>query len=143
MFKNKLITIMLIIILSLTLLGVLALVLVNYFSSNSDEDHEPTIDEIVSLSYDTPEMTTNLLSNDFAKVQFRIQVDNKRALREIAKRDFQLENIIIRELSEVTSSQLSGGEAIEDLEGNLRDKINELMEEGEVVHVYTRRFIIQ
>lgn len=134
---------MLVILISLTLIGVITLVLINYFTAQNDINREPTIDEIVALSYDTPEITTNLLSNDFARVQYRIQVDNKKALSEISKRDFQLENIIIREMAEIKASDLSGSAGIEALESKIKLRMNELMQEGLVVQVYTRRLIIQ
>lgn len=143
MFKNKLVNIMLIILITLTLLGVVAIVLVNYFTKEEDPNREPTIDEIVSLSFDTPELTTNLMSNDFAKIQFRIQVDNKKAFEEVQMRDFQIENIIIREMANMKSSDLAGSEGIENLEQQLKFKINELMQEGMVVKVYVRRLIVQ
>lgn len=134
---------MLIILITLTLLGVVAIVLVNYFTKEEDPNREPTIDEIVSLSFDTPELTTNLMSNDFAKIQFRIQVDNKKAFEEVQMRDFQIENIIIREMANMKSSDLAGSEGIENLEQQLKFKINELMQEGMVVKVYVRRLIVQ
>ncbi len=134
---------MMILLVSLTLIGVVTLVLINYLSTETNDSGEPTIDEIIALSYDTPELTTMLLSNEFAKVQFKIQVDNKKALSEITKRDFQIENIIIRELAGMKSSQLSGSEGITQLENQLKFKINELMTEGIVVDIYTRRLIVQ
>ncbi|MDE5412958.1 flagellar basal body-associated protein FliL [Alkalihalobacterium chitinilyticum] len=143
MFKNKLVNIMIILLVSLTLIGVVTLVLINYLSKDEAASGEPTIDEIIAHSYDTPELTTMLLSNEFAKVQFKIHVDNRRALSEISKRDFQIENIIIRELAGMKSTELSGSEGITDLETQLKFKINELMTEGMVVDIYTRRLIIQ
>lgn len=134
---------MLIILISLTLLGVIALILVNILNSTDTRGKEPTIDEIVKLSFDTPEITTNLLSNDFARMRFRIQVDNKKALEEIQKRDFQIDNIIIRELAGMKSSDLKSAEGIEQLETRLKMKINELMQEGIVIQVYTRERMIQ
>jgi flagellar FliL protein len=135
---------MMIILVSLTLIGVVAIVLVNYFSSDDDDEFkEPTIDEIIAMSFDTEEITTNLKSNEFAKIQLRIQVDNKKALSEIEKRDFQIENIIIREMSNLRSNEISGEEGIELLESQLKLRINELMQEGMVDQVYIRRIIIQ
>lgn len=143
MFKNKLVNIMLVILITLTLIGVVVIVLVNYLTKEEDPNREPTIDEIVALSFDTPEMTANLASDHFAKVQFRIQVDNKDAFEEVQKRDFQIENIIIREMANLKASDLAGSEGIENLENQLKFKINELMQKGMVVQVYTRRMIIQ
>lgn len=134
---------MLVILITLTLIGVVVIVLVNYLTKEEDPNREPTIDEIVALSFDTPEMTVNLASGHFAKVQFRIQVDNKDAFEEVQKRDFQIENIIIREMANLKASDLAGSEGIENLENQLKFKINELMQKGMVVQVYTRRMIIQ
>ena len=121
----------------------IALILVNILNSTDSRGKEPTIDEIVKFSFDTPEITTNLLSNDFARMKFRIQVDNKKALKEIQKRDFQIDNIIIRELAGMKSSDLQSAEGIEQLETRLKMRINELMQEGIVVQVYTRERMIQ
>ncbi len=134
---------MFIILLTLTLLGVVTVVLINYFSVDTDPNREMTIDEILSLSHETQEITTNLLSNDFVRIKFRIQVDNKRALSEIQKRNFQLENIIIRELAGKNASDLAGTEGIEQLENQLKFRFNELMQDGMVLQVYTTRWIIQ
>lgn len=142
MGKNKLFKSMLIILISLTLGGVVTLVLVNYYKE-PDPNRAPTIDEVIAQSYETEEITTNLLSNDFIKASFQIQVNNKEASKEIQKRDFQVDNIIIRTLSGMESSDLSGPEGIERLEGTIRDRINDIMQQGEVVRVYTTSWVIQ
>lgn len=144
MFKNKLVNIMLIILAALTLLGVVVFVLFNQFIKDPEaEVTEPTIDEIVSQSFETEEITTNLLSNDFIKASFRIQVDNKKALEEIQKRDFQINNIILRALSGKQASELAGPEGMESLENSIRDELNTLMQEGTVIRVYTTNWVIQ
>ncbi|OIJ17842.1 flagellar basal body-associated protein FliL [Anaerobacillus alkalidiazotrophicus] len=143
MFKNKLVNIMLIILIALTIIGVLTLVLFNHFTKNEDPNREPTIDEIIALSVDVNEITTNLVTNDFIRVTFKVQVDNNKAKREFIKRDFQVRNIIIRELSGMRSSDFTGSEGIENLENQIRKKINEYMDDGEVVNVYTTGFVIQ
>lgn len=134
---------MLIIIISLTLIGVVAIVLVNYFKAENNSNGEPTIQKIVELSYDTPELTIKLQSNDFVKLQLKFIVDNKDALEEIQMRDFQIENIVLREMSNMKASDLEGSDGIDNLENRLKLKINELMQEGMVVQVYVRRMIVQ
>ena len=52
------------------------------------------------MSVDIKEITTNLASNDFIRISFKIQTDSKKAKEELEKRDFQVNNIIILELSE-------------------------------------------
>lgn len=143
MFRNRLVNIMLIILIVLTLVGVAVLIFVNYFNNEDEQDREPTIDEIISQSYETEEITTNLLSNDFVRARFLIHVDNRNALQEVQKRDFQVNNIIIRSLAGMDASQLSGADGIEKLEAQLQDDINALMQEGSVVKIYTTEWVIQ
>ncbi|MCM3759456.1 flagellar basal body-associated protein FliL [Alkalihalobacillus oceani] len=143
MFKNKLVTIMFIILVTLTLVGVVAFVLVNHFTNQPDPYAPPTIDEIIAQSYETEEITTNLLSDDFIRASFMIHVTNKRALDEIKKRDFQVNNILLRALSGMQSSDLAGPEGIEAFEETVRDQLNELMQEGQVIQVYTTNWVIQ
>ncbi len=133
---------MLIILISLTLGGVVTLVLVNYFTGK-DSNSAPTIEEVIANSYITNEITTNLQSNDFIKASFQIQVDNKAGAQEIAKRDFQVNNIIIRTLAGMDAADLSGPEGIERLETVIRDQLNEVMQKGRVVRVYTTSWVIQ
>ncbi|MDT8859018.1 flagellar basal body-associated protein FliL [Alkalihalobacillus sp. MEB130] len=143
MFKNKLVNIMLIILVSLTLVGVVAFVLVNHYLQEPDPNAEPTIDEIIAQSFETKEITTNLLSNDYVRASFRIHVDSKSALSEVQKRDFQVNNIILRSLSGKRASDLAGPEGIEGFEKDIRDQINKLMQEGEVIQVYTTTWVVQ
>jgi flagellar protein FliL len=143
LFNNKLVNIMLIILMALTLIGGITLVLYYQFSNSTDPNREPTIDEVLALSVDTNEITTNLLTNDYIRVMFKIQVDNQKAKKELEKRDFQVRNIIIRELSGMRGSDFTGSNGIENLENIILKKINEYMQEGLVVNVYTTGFVLQ
>lgn len=140
--KNKLLTIMLIILVSITLIGVVALILVMQF--NKDEEAEgPTIDEIIESSVDVPEITTNLTADDFIRLSLKIQTDSVEAAEELTKRDFQVKNIVIQELSEMSAADLEGKEGKQTFENALKLQINELMHDGEVQQVYITSYIIQ
>jgi flagellar FliL protein len=135
---------MLIIITTIALIGAVALVLIMKFTdSNKEEVKEPSIDEIIEYSVDVPEITTNLISGDFVRIQFKIQTENKKAKEELEKRDFQVKNIIIQELSEMNSNQFQGKEGITNLEALIKDHLTGLMQEGKVVKVYTTSFVLQ
>lgn len=134
---------MIIILTALTLIGGITLVLYFQFTKTTDPNREPTIDEVIALSVDVNEITTNLLTSDFIRVSFRIQVDNKKAKTELEKRDFQVRNIIIRELSGMRANDFSGSAGIEQLENQIRGRINEYMQDGIVVKVYTTGFVLQ
>lgn len=140
--KNKLLTIMLIILVSITLIGVVALILVMQFNKDGEAEG-PTIDEIIESSIDVPEITTNLSADDFIRLSLKIQTDSVEAAEELTKRDFQVKNIVIQELSEMSAADLEGKEGKQTFENALKLQINELMHDGEVQQVYITSYIIQ
>ncbi|MEK5215106.1 flagellar basal body-associated protein FliL [Psychrobacillus sp. FSL H8-0487] len=140
--KNKLLTIMLIILVSITLLGVVALLIVMQLNK-ADKDDKPTIDEIIESSVDIPEITTNLASNKFIRISLKVQTDSVKAAEELTKRDFQVKNIVITELSEMTPEELDGKKGKAVFESALKTKIGELMDDGEIQQVYITSYIIQ
>ncbi|ALC86023.1 MULTISPECIES: flagellar basal body-associated protein FliL [Bacillaceae] len=140
--KNKLLTIMLIILVCITLLGVVALLFISQLNK-PDEETGPTIDEIVESSIDIPEITTNLAGNKFIRISLKVQTDSKEAAEELIKRDFQVKNIVITELSEMTPEDLEGKQGKATFQSSLKTKINELMNDGEVQQVYITSYIIQ
>jgi flagellar protein FliL len=140
--KNKFLTIMLILLVTITFVGVIALVVILKFS-DGEETKEPSIEEVIEASVDIPEITTNLLSNDFIRISFKIQTDSKKAKQELEKRDFQVNNIIIEELSEMKAEDLQGKKGKELIEGKVKEKVNSLMQEGKVEKVYITSMMIQ
>lgn len=142
MKNNKLVMIMAIMLVAIMLVGTIALVAVMKLSGD-DPKKEPSIDEVLEASVDIPEVTTNLASDDFIKISFKIETDSKKAKEELEKRDFQVRNIIIYELSEKKSEELQGKEGKIKLEETLQTKLNSLMQEGKVQKVYITGSLLQ
>lgn len=142
MKNNKLVMIMLIILIAITLVGAVAVVVVLKVTG-AEGDKEPSIDKVLEASVDVPEITTNLASDDFLRISFKIQTDGKKAKEELEKRDFQVKNIIIHTLSEKTAEQVSGNAGQTQLEKELKDQINELMQEGKIEQVYITGSLLQ
>ncbi|MFS0595172.1 flagellar basal body-associated protein FliL [Peribacillus frigoritolerans] len=141
--KKNLLTIMLIILVAITLVGVIAVVVVTKLSDPTSAKDKPSIDEIVQSSVEVPEITTNLAGNDYIKISFMVQTENKKAKEELEKRNFQVKNIIITELSEMKAEDLTGKKGKEKLQEALKTRMNELMEEGKVEKVYITSSILQ
>lgn len=141
--KKNLLTIMLIILVAITLVGVIAVVVVTKLSDPTSAEDKPSIDEIVQSSVEVPEITTNLAGNDYIKISFMVQTENKKAKEELEKRNFQVKNIIIAELSEMKAEDLTGKKGKEKLQEALKTRMNELMEEGKVEKVYITSSILQ
>ncbi|MGG7618859.1 flagellar basal body-associated protein FliL [Robertmurraya sp. GLU-23] len=142
MKKNKLVMIMAILLVAITLVGAIAVVVILKVTGE-DKEKELTIDEVLEASVDIPQMTANLASNDFIRISFKIQTDSVEAKEELEKRDFQVKNIIILELSEKSAEDLKGKEGQQKLENDLKSKISEIMQEGKVEHVYITESLLQ
>ncbi|MDQ0245691.1 flagellar FliL protein [Bacillus fengqiuensis] len=142
MFKNKLVNIMLIILLALTLVGTVAVIMVLKLT-NVEESAEPSAKELVESTVSIEEITTNLLNDQFIRISFTIQTDGKTAKKELEMRDFQVRDVIIKELSDMKAEQFQGQKGVVELEERLKVKINELMQEGKVVKVYTTSKMLQ
>lgn len=140
--KNKALTITLIILVSITLVGVVGLILWLQLNNGNDSE-EPTIDEILQASVDIEEITTNLSGKQFIRISLKIQTDNKKAAEELKKRDFQVKNMVIQELSEMEAKDLEGKAGKQAFEEAIKSQLNPLMQEGKVEKVYIVSYIIQ
>lgn len=140
--NNKLLTVMLIILVTITLIGVVIFVLLTQFNKPATTG-EPTIDDIIAASVDVPEITTNLADNSFVRLQLKITTDSNEAAAELTKRDFQIHNLLIEELSELAEEDLQGKQGKIFLQSTVKSKLNELMQNGEVKDVYITSYIIQ
>ena len=141
MKNNKLLTIMLIMLVTITLTGVIVVVLLTQLDKGSTSG--PTIDEIVESSVDVPEITTNLADGSFVRLSLKIQGSDKKAGEELLKRDFQVKNIVIQELSEMEAEALEGKQGKVTFQNAIKSQINELMQNGEVTQVYITSYVLQ
>lgn len=140
--KSNVIKTMVIILVIIALIGTVALIAV--MKLTEEKDHSaPSADEIVASSIDIPEITTNLADGRYVKVSFKIQANSEEGKEEAAKRDFQIKNIIIEELSEMKAENFKGKKGMTDLEERLKQQINQIMQEGKVEQVYITSFILQ
>ena len=121
--------------------GAIALVVILNMDDDGNPDEAQSVDELVKYSYETPEMTTDLEDGSFVRIQFQIVTDGKKARDEISKRDFQLKNILIKELAEMDEEVFKSG--LDELEEDLVERLNEVMTTGDVTEVYTINKILQ
>ena len=133
---------MLLLLVSITLVGVIALVMILNSDGGKIGRNGQTIDDIVKASVEVPEITTNLANSEFIKISFTIQTDGKDGKEELEKRNFQVNNIIITELSELTAEQFEGKKGKENLQEKLKTRIDSIMQEGTIEHVYITSSII-
>ena len=133
---------MMLLLVFITLVGVIALVMILNSDGGKIGRNGQTIDDIVKASVEVPEITTNLANSEFIKISFTIQTDGKDGKEELEKRNFQVNNIIITELSELTAEQFEGKKGKENLQEKLKTRIDSIMQEGTIEHVYITSSII-
>ncbi|GEK32555.1 flagellar protein FliL [Kurthia sibirica] len=139
--KNKLLTIMLIILVTITLLGVAGVIVYKQLGTDTP-NAAPNIDKILEQSIDVPELNTNLADRKYIQLSLKIQLDSKEAAEEMTKRDFQVKDILVEVLSEMSSKDLEGKRGKELLTNTLKSKFNGLMQDGEVQKVYITSYAI-
>lgn len=120
--------------------GVTAVIVLNVVGDKNKSGAQ-SIDDIVDYSYETPEITTDLKDGSFVRIQFQIVTDGKKAQSEISKREFQLKNILIKELAKMKEADFKSG--LSSLEEDVQAKLNDVMTEGKITDVYTINKILQ
>ncbi|MYL28345.1 flagellar basal body-associated protein FliL [Halobacillus halophilus] len=133
--------VMIITLSTLTILGAAALVFVLNVNGGQETAGERSIDDIRDASFVTEEMTTDLKDGSYVRISFQVVTDSKDTKKEMEKRDFQIKNTLIKELSVMESENFQSG--ISDLEKKMKVKMNELLEEGRVTEVYTVNKVLQ
>jgi flagellar protein FliL len=142
-FKNKLISKMIIIMLSLTLIGSIAVIVTLKYTGQASTEKGPSIDDVIKASVDVTDIKTNLKSNNYISISFKIQMDSKKAAAELQKRDFQVRDIIIKKLSDMSAQDFEGTQGLSTLETDIAKQIDQLMENGHVVKIYTTSKVLQ
>ncbi|MGP4068037.1 flagellar basal body-associated protein FliL [Halobacillus sp. B29] len=139
--KNRVFKTMIIILSTLTLLGAATLIIVMNLNGTDEVSGKRSIDEMRESSMLTEDITTDLKNGDFVRIRFRVVTDSKKSLEELQKRDFQMQNILIKELAVMDSESFQSG--LGDLEDQLKAKLNEVMSQGTVTEVYTVDKVLQ
>ncbi|WP_181954929.1 flagellar basal body-associated protein FliL [Lentibacillus cibarius] len=139
---SKLFKIMLVSLSLFLLAGGIALITVLYGTDGGQgSGNAQSIDEVIEQSYKTPEITTDLQDGSFVRIQFQVITDSVKAKKELQKREFQLKNILIKELANMNEKDFQTG--LSNLEDAVQLKLNEIMTEGSIKDVYTINKILQ
>ncbi|GEL75870.1 flagellar basal body-associated FliL family protein [Tenuibacillus multivorans] len=129
-------------LITLTLVGVVAIIALLYLDSSNVEAAEPSIDEKVENSFETEEITTDLSDGTFVKIRFRIITDEEDAMEYLQKGEsFQLKNAIIKTLTVKETNDFRSG--LENVEESLKLKLNQILEDGLVTDVVIVEKVLQ
>ena len=109
-----------------------------------DADAPLTADEMVELSIDTEEITTNLATPaSYAVVQFNILLGDKKVKEEMEKRHAEVRAAAIATVAGMEKEQLIGTEGITLLQDEMVTQLESLVGEGKVERVLVTQFKVQ
>ena len=143
--KSKLKIPLIMIIVAALMIGA-GYMIMNYFLANNTTEakvEQPTGEELDARSLQTDDLTTNIADERFLNVQFTIVTDDQATRDDLELRKFQINNIILGDLSAMKKSDLDSKADMEKLEERLRMQFKKLIQEGDVQRVYTTKKIIQ
>ncbi|HBF58862.1 MULTISPECIES: flagellar basal body-associated FliL family protein [unclassified Exiguobacterium] len=143
--KSKLKIPLIMIIVAALMIGA-GYMIMNYFLANDMTEakvEQPTGEELDARSLQTDDLTTNIADERFLNVQFTIVTDDQATRDDLELRKFQINNIILGDLSAMKKSDLDSKADMEKLEERLRMQFKKLIQEGDVQRVYTTKKIIQ
>jgi flagellar FliL protein len=114
------------------------------FQSKSEgKTKDLSADAIVANMVNTDPIVTDLNSGGYIQIGFQLQTSSTKAKDELTKRDFQVRNIAIRLLSGMTQDQVKSPVGMEKFETEMKNEINDLMQNGRVIQIYTTNKMIQ
>lgn len=148
MFKNKLLNISLIILITLAFLGVATYFLYQYIFPGDEEKivettKEPSIDEILPLTVQVPKISTNLGDSSIIVIEMTLQTDSEKAKIEAEKRMYQIQDKINLYLVNLTRESFSSEEKINNFKVDLMVRINSILQEGKVVKIDITQLYVQ
>ncbi|MDQ0159086.1 flagellar basal body-associated FliL family protein [Alkalibacillus salilacus] len=138
---SKPIKIMLTTIITLTIVGIVAIILLIYVDFD-ESDNEPTISDMAESSFVTDEITTDLADGQFIRVQFRIVTDNQNTSEQLKSGDhFVINDAIIEELTVLEGSDFRN--ELTSVREDVKGAINDRLDEGEVTDVFITQKAVQ
>lgn len=143
MFQNKLFNIGLIIMISISLLGVAAVVGFKYVTTTSATPKTPTADELAKGQFVVDKITTNLSGMSLIQVGFTVQADSDKTKAELDLRKSQVKDAINTILHKTTKVDLEKPEGLNLLKENVRKKIQSMLSHGQILDVYISDIVIQ
>ena len=109
-------------------------------SAAADEVRAKELQEVLWTS---PEIRTNIKTGNLVLVQYAFRMSKKKAVEEMELRSAQVSHVIITLLQDQTREDLLNPDNSQKLREILQERVNQFLQEGNVVEVYTVQQIVQ
>lgn len=146
MFQNKLFNFALIMIISIAMLGVVAIVGFQYVGKSAETAKTtaaPTAQKLAESQFVVDKITTNLSGSSLIQLGITLQLNSSKAVEEIGLRKVQIKNTINEILHSTTAVDIQKDAGYKQLEGKIIEGINKYMQTGKVVDVYVTDIVVQ
>ena len=91
----------------------------------------------------TANMATNDRAGKFVRVEVRLEMSDTDMADELKEKNILLRDAVIEEMSLKRFSQVATEQGKEELKENIKNRINQIVGDGEIKEVYFTQFIIQ
>ncbi len=138
MFKNKLLNISIIIIITIVLLGVVSYVLYQYIFPGNPEEVEETNQELTEITFDIPKISTNLGDSSVIVLELTLTIqtaDEGLALEDAENKMSKIKDEIIIFLKNYSIESFSSVELINQFKLDLIIRINNILQDGKVASI--------
>jgi len=98
---------------------------------------------MVSLGSYTTNMSRNGKAGKFVITELSARTDDEDASYELKDKNILVRDIIIKEMSLKTFSQISSPRGKEQLKNNIQSELNRILGEGNIEEVYFTKFLVQ
>ena len=149
MFKNRMLNISMIIIVSMIVLAIIFFFLYQVtFPSALTKDknnaiEKKSIDKILPLVVDIPKINTNLGDATIVSVELSLQASNSKTKEEIEKRMFQVKDRINLLLKNLTIDSINTEEKLVQFKSELKNRLNTILQEGTIEEIEITQLIYQ
>ncbi len=149
MFKNRMLNISMMIIVSLIVLVVAFFFLYQFTFPSAEGKDNPTqpkekpIDEILPLIVKIPKINTNLGDSTIVSIELSFQASNSKTKEEIEQRMFQIQDRINLLLKNLTIDSINTEEKLTQFKSELKNRLNKLLQEGTIEEVEITQLIYQ
>ncbi|MDV2580608.1 flagellar basal body-associated FliL family protein [Alkalibacillus haloalkaliphilus] len=139
---TKPIKIMLTTLISLTIIGIVAIILLIYVDFDERVDGERTISEMADSSFVTNEITTDLSDGSFVRIQFRVVTDNQSTSEQLQEgEDFIINDAIIQKLTVLEGEDFRTN--LDLVREEVATALNDRLDEGEVTDIFITEKAVQ
>ncbi|GEN44926.1 hypothetical protein AHA02nite_07020 [Alkalibacillus haloalkaliphilus] len=142
MKMTKPIKIMLTTLISLTIIGIVAIILLIYVDFDESVDGERTISEMADSSFVTNEITTDLSDGSFVRIQFRVVTDNQSTSEQLQEGEyFIINDAIIQKLTVLEGEDFRTN--LDLVREEVATALNDRLDEGEVTDIFITEKTVQ